>query len=466
MKTNSHVSHLKTIEGKKYILDVGIELASSRCLRFERYTALHCTCGNQVILVLLLSLSLSLSFSALLFFFLLFSSKSRRRRKRRRESKRATLERRRREREKKKKKREREGMWWARYLTSALSRSVERATAAPLGRPSSSSSPSSSLNPLFFGVLESIGACTLSRQQQRGFAAMKVYKPTSPGQRHRVTVKRDHLWKGKPFRALTRGKRSTGGRNNQGRITAFHRGGGHKRRHRLVDLWRSLHGAEGIVKRLEYDPNRSADIALVEYVDQAMGSIDNPYVVKRHAYIIAPEGLKPGDTVVSNKPGAAVMPGNAFKLRDIPVGVEIHNIELTPGKGGQLVRSAGTFATMMRREAEDGYCIVKLPSGEQRYVRGECMATVGSVGNKDHHNRKLGKAGANRWRGRRPVVRGVAMNPVDHPHGGGEGKSSGGRPSSTPWGKPTKGYRTRKKKKDSNKFIHLSRHNAKRKRKR
>ena len=259
------------------------------------------------------------------------------------------------------------------------------------------------------------------------------------------------------------------GRNNTGRITAFHRGGGHKRRLRLVDVHRTLYGVEGVVKRLEYDPNRSADIALVEYdssgeVSSAIAS--NPYVRKRHAYILAPEGLKPGDRVISNGKDAPVSPGNAFKLRDIPVGVEIHNIELRPGKGGQLVRSAGVTATLMRREAEDGFCIVRLPSGEQRYVLGECMASIGAVGNKDHHNRKLGKAGASRWRGRRPVVRGVAMNPVDHPHGGGEGKSSGGRPSSTPWGKPTKGYKTRKKKKESDKFVHLSRHDAKRKKSR
>jgi large subunit ribosomal protein L2 len=302
--------------------------------------------------------------------------------------------------------------------------------------------------------------------------AMKTYKPTTPGQRHKVTVRRDHLWKGKPFRALTVGKRSTGGRNNLGRITAFHRGGGHKRRLRFVDLMRSLSGVEGVVKRLEYDPNRSADIALIEYGrehDTAKGGSNkygsNSFVAKGHAYIIAPEGLKPGDRVTADNKDATISPGNAFKLRDIPVGVEIHNIELNPGKGGQMVRSAGATATLMRREAEDGFCIVKLPSGEQRYVKGGCMATIGAVGNKDHHNRKLGKAGASRWRGRRPVVRGVAMNPVDHPHGGGEGKSSGGRPSSTPWGKPTKGYKTRKKKKDSNKFIHLSRHNAKKKRK-
>lgn len=301
--------------------------------------------------------------------------------------------------------------------------------------------------------------------QTRGFA-MKFYNPTTPGQRHRVTVRRDHLWKGKPFRALTKGKRSTGGRNNTGRITAFHRGGGHKRRYRLVDVHRTLSNVEGVVKRLEYDPNRSADIALVEYERDADEVAANPFVIKGHAYIIAAEGLKVGDKVVSNGNEAAIAPGNAFKLRDIPVGIEIHNIELRPGKGGQLVRSAGATATLMRREAEDGYCIVKLPSGEQRYVLGECMASIGAVGNKDHHNRKIGKAGANRWRGRRPVVRGVAMNPVDHPHGGGEGKSSGGRPSSTPWGKPTKGYKTRKKKKESNKFIHLSRHDAKRKKSR
>ena len=234
-------------------------------------------------------------------------------------------------------------------------------------------------------------------------------------------------------------------------------------------MHRTLYGVEGVVKRLEYDPNRSADIALVEYdssgeVSSAISS--NPYVRKRHAYILAPEGLKPGDRVISNGKDAPVSPGNAFKLRDIPVGVEIHNIELRPGKGGQLVRSAGVTATLMRREAEDGFCIVRLPSGEQRYVLGECVASIGAVGNKDHHNRKLGKAGASRWRGRRPVVRGVAMNPVDHPHGGGEGKSSGGRPSSTPWGKPTKGYKTRKKKKESDKFVHLSRHDAKRKKSR
>ena len=241
-------------------------------------------------------------------------------------------------------------------------------------------------------------------RQFRRTMAMKTYKPTTPGQRHKVTVRRDHLWKGKPFRALTVGKRSTGGRNNLGRITAFHRGGGHKRRYRFVDLTRSLSGVEGVVKRLEYDPNRSADIALIEYGrehDTAKGARNkygsNSFVAKGHAYIIAPEGLKPGDKVTANAKDATISPGNAFKLRDIPVGVAIHNIELNPGKGGQMVRSAGAAATLMRREAEDGFCIVKLPSGEQRYVKGGCMATIGAVGNKDHHNRKLGKAGASRY---------------------------------------------------------------------
>ncbi len=261
--------------------------------------------------------------------------------------------------------------------------------------------------------------------------ALKTYRPVTPSRRQLVLVDRSALWKGKPVKALTKGMHATGGRNNMGRITAWSRGGGHKRRYRLVDFKRRRFDVPAKVERLEYDPNRSAFIALIRYQDGDL------------SYIVAPQRLKPGDTVVSGE-RVDIVPGNAMPMRNIPVGTIIHNIEMKPGKGGQIARAAGSYAQLIGKDA--GYALLRLGSGEQRMVRAECMATVGSVSNPDHQNINLGKAGRKRWMGRRPVVRGVAMNPVDHPHGGGEGRSSGGRHPVTPWGKPTKGKRTRSNK--------------------
>ena len=261
--------------------------------------------------------------------------------------------------------------------------------------------------------------------------ALKKYNPTTPGQRQLILVEREGLWKGKPEKDLTEGKTRSGGRNNQGRVTIWQRGGGHKRRYRLIDWKRDKHDSVGTIERLEYDPNRTAFIALVTYADGD----------KR--YIIAPQRLKAGDKVVSGV-RTDVKPGNAMQLGSMPVGTIIHNIEMKPGKGAQLCRSAGTFAQLVGRD--QGYAQVKLASGELRIVRQDCMATVGAVSNPDHMNQNLGKAGRNRWKGKRPHVRGVAMNPIDHPLGGGEGRTSGGRHPVTPWGKPTKGYKTRKNK--------------------
>jgi large subunit ribosomal protein L2 len=258
--------------------------------------------------------------------------------------------------------------------------------------------------------------------------ALKSYKPTTPGQRQLVLVDRSELWKGKPVKALTEGLRQQGGRNNTGRITQRWRGGGHKRRYRIVDFKRTKTGMPAEVVRLEYDPNRSGFIALVRYEDGEL------------SYILAPQRLKAGDRVVSGD-RVDVKPGNAMPMRSIPVGTIIHNVEMKPGKGGQLARSAGTYAQLVGRDA--GYALLRLSSGEVRMVRAECMATIGAVSNPDRQNVSIGKAGRNRWLGRRPSVRGVAMNPIDHPHGGGEGRTSGGRHPVTPWGKPTKGKKTR-----------------------
>jgi large subunit ribosomal protein L2 len=258
--------------------------------------------------------------------------------------------------------------------------------------------------------------------------ALKSYKPTTPGQRQLVLVDRSELWKGKPVKALTEGLRQQGGRNNPGRITQRWRGGGHKRRYRIVDFKRTKTDMPAEVVRLEYDPNRSGFIALVRYEDGEL------------SYILAPQRLKAGDRVVSGD-RVDVKPGNAMPMRNIPVGTIIHNVEMKPGKGGQLARSAGTYAQLVGRDA--GYALLRLSSGEVRMVRAECMATIGAVSNPDRQNVSIGKAGRNRWLGRRPSVRGVAMNPIDHPHGGGEGRTSGGRHPVTPWGKPTKGKKTR-----------------------
>ncbi|SMF42899.1 LSU ribosomal protein L2P [Tistlia consotensis] len=262
--------------------------------------------------------------------------------------------------------------------------------------------------------------------------ALKQYNPTTPGQRQLVTVDRSGLWKGKPVKKLTEGLTKSGGRNNQGHVTARRRGGGHKRTYRLVDFKRRKFDVPATVERLEYDPNRTAFIALVKYEDGEL------------AYILAPQRLGVGDQVIAGEK-ADIKPGNAMPLRSIPVGTIVHNVEMKPGKGGQLARSAGTYVQIVGRDA--GYALLRLSSGEVRMVRAECMATVGAVSNPDEQNINSGKAGRSRWLGKRPSVRGVAMNPVDHPHGGGEGRTSGGRHPVTPWGKPTKGARTRKNKK-------------------
>ncbi len=262
--------------------------------------------------------------------------------------------------------------------------------------------------------------------------ALRKFNPVTPGRRGLVLVNRSELWKGKPVKNLTEGLSGKGGRNNAGRITARRRGGGHKRRYRLVDFKRRKFDVPAKVLRLEYDPNRTAFIALIEYEDG------------EQSYILAPQRVGPGDIVISGTK-ADIKPGNAMPLASIPVGTIVHNVEMKPGKGGQLARSAGTYVQLVGRDA--GYALMRLSSGEVRMVRAECMATVGAVSNPDQANIKLGKAGRKRWLGKRPSVRGVAMNPIDHPHGGGEGRTSGGRNPVTPWGKPTKGARTRGKKK-------------------
>jgi large subunit ribosomal protein L2 len=262
--------------------------------------------------------------------------------------------------------------------------------------------------------------------------ALKNFNPITPGLRTLVLVDRSCLWKGKPVKELTEGLSKKGGRNNHGRITARRRGGGHKRRYRLVDFKRQKSDVPATVQRLEYDPNRTAFIALIEYEDG------------EQSYILAPQRLAVGDKVISGK-RADIKPGNAMPLGSIPVGTIVHNVELKIGKGGQIARSAGTYVQLVGRDA--GYALLRLSSGEVRMVRAECMATIGAVSNPDQANIKLGKAGRKRWVGKRPAVRGVAMNPIDHPHGGGEGRTSGGRHPVTPWGRPTKGAKTRRNKK-------------------
>jgi len=268
--------------------------------------------------------------------------------------------------------------------------------------------------------------------------ALKVLKPVTNGSRGRVGVVDKSLYRGAPEKSLTEGLSKKGGRNNKGRITSAHRGGGHKRLYRLVDFKRDNFGVEGKVARIEYDPNRTAHIALVHF---ANGD-------KR--YILAPQGLRPGDVVMSGK-DADIRPGNALPLASIRVGTLLHNVEMKPGKGGQMARSAGASIQLMGKEG--GRAVLKLPSGEFRRVDVRCLASIGVMGNADHSNRKVGKAGRSRWLGIRPNVRGVAMNPVDHPHGGGEGRTSGGRHPVTPWGVPTKGHKTRNKNKASSRDI-------------
>ena len=272
--------------------------------------------------------------------------------------------------------------------------------------------------------------------------ALKSSNPVTPGTRQLIQVDRSALYKGKPVKHLTEGLTKHGGRNNSGRITARRIGGGHKRRYRIVDFKRRKFDVPGTVDRIEYDPNRSAFIALIRYADDEL------------AYILAPQRLGVGDTVIAAE-RADIKPGNAMPLKNMPVGTIVHNVELKPGKGGQMARAAGTYAQLVGRAT--GYAQLKLGSGELRLVRGECMATVGAVSNPDQANIKLGKAGRTRWLGKRPSVRGVVMNPVDHPHGGGEGRTSGGRHPVTPWGKPTKGRKTRNNK-ATDKYIVRSRH--------
>ncbi len=275
--------------------------------------------------------------------------------------------------------------------------------------------------------------------------ALKTYNPTTPSLRSLVTVDRSELYKGKPVKALTEGKHSKGGRNNTGRITARRRGGGHKRAYRLIDFKRRKWDMEATILRLEYDPNRSAFIALIEYTDG------------EKAYILAPQRVSEGDKVIAGEK-VDVKPGNAMPLYSVPVGSIVHNVEMKPGKGGQIARAAGGYVQVTGRDR--GYVLLRLASGEQRYVRSDCMATIGAVSNPDNQNQKLAKAGRSRWLGKRPSVRGVAMNPVDHPHGGGEGRTSGGRHPVTPWGKPTKGKRTRSNK-STDRYILRSRHERK-----
>ncbi len=267
---------------------------------------------------------------------------------------------------------------------------------------------------------------------------MKNFNPVTASLRGTVLIDRSDLWKGKPVKGLTTGKSSTGGRNNHGRITSRFRGGGHKQSYREVDFKRRKVDMPAAVQRLEYDPNRSAFIALIKYQDGEL------------AYILAPQRLRAGDTVVAGA-RADIKPGNAMPMAAIPVGTIIHNIEMKAGAGGKIARAAGTYAQLVGKDA--GYAQIKLKSGELRVVRAECMASIGAVSNPDNMNQKIGKAGRSRWLGRMPHNRGVVMNPVDHPHGGGEGKSSGGRHPVTPWGKPTKGYKTRGNKRTDSLII-------------
>ena len=276
--------------------------------------------------------------------------------------------------------------------------------------------------------------------------ALKNFNPITPSLRGTILVKRDELWKGDPVKGLTEGKHSSGGRNNHGRTTVRFRGGGHKRAYRLVDFKRrAKFGVPATVERLEYDPNRTAWIALLKYQDGEL------------AYIIAPQRLKAGDTVIAAE-RADIKPGNCMPMSAIPVGTIIHNVEMKPGAGGKIARAAGTFVQLVGKDA--GYAQIKLMSGELRTVRAECIATIGAVSNPDNSNQMIGKAGRSRWLGRRPHNRGVVMNPVDHPHGGGEGRTSGGRHPVTPWGKPTKGAKTRNNKR-TDRLIVRRRHATK-----
>ena len=274
---------------------------------------------------------------------------------------------------------------------------------------------------------------------------LKSYKPTTPGQRDLVLVDRSELWSGRPEKSLSFGLNKKGGRNNSGRITMRRKGGGAKRLYRLIDFKRNKLDIKGTVERIEYDPNRTAFIALVKYEDG------------EKSYILAPQRIKVLDTIISSS-SSDIKPGNAMPFTGMPIGTIVHNVELKRGKGGQIARAAGSYAQFVGRDGN--YAQLRLSSGEMRLVRQECMATVGAVSNPDNSNQNFGKAGRNRNKGIRPSVRGVVMNPIDHPHGGGEGRTSGGRHPVTPWGKPTKGARTRTNK-STDKYILRSRHNRK-----
>ena len=262
-------------------------------------------------------------------------------------------------------------------------------------------------------------------------------KPTSPGRRFVVSLKKNNLHRGKPFKGLIEPKSKKGGRNNNGRITVRHQGGGHKRHYRVIDFKRNKLDIPAIVERIEYDPNRSANIALLKYADG-------------ERYILCPSKMEIGTEIISSDK-ADIKDGNSLKLKDIPLGTNIHCVEMKPGKGGQIARSAGTSARLVAKEGI--YSTLRLQSGEMRKVLSDCRATLGTVSNQENNLKSIGKAGANRWRGKRPTVRGVAMNPIDHPHGGGEGRTSGGRHPSTPWGVPTKGYKTRKNTRSDNLIV-------------
>ncbi len=274
--------------------------------------------------------------------------------------------------------------------------------------------------------------------------ALRTFNPTTPSLRATVLITRDDLYKGKPEKTLTKGKKRSSGRDNQGRITSRHKGGGHKRSYRTIDFRRNKFDSVATVERIEHDPNRTAHIALIKYEDGTL------------AYILAPQRIASGDKIISGEK-VDIKPGNALPLKNIPVGTIIHNIEMKPGKGGQIARSAGAYVQLTGKDG--GYALLRLKSGEVRKVPASCMATIGAVSNQDHQNQKIGKAGRSRWLGKRPHVRGVVMNPVDHPHGGGEGKTSGGRHPVSPWGQCAKGGRTRSKKKASNKLIVTKRYN-------
>ena len=279
--------------------------------------------------------------------------------------------------------------------------------------------------------------------------ALRQFNPVTASLRGTVLIDRSELWKGKPVKTLTEGKNKTGGRNNHGRTTSFFRGGGHKQTYRHVDFKRRKFDVSALVERLEYDPNRSAFIALIKYDDGEL------------SYILAPQRLRAGDRVVAGS-RVDIKPGNALPLGDIPTGTVVHAVELRPGQGAKLARSAGSGIQLVAKD--DGFAVLRLPSGEMRRVPLSCRATVGQVGNVDHENISSGKAGRSRWLGKRPTVRGSAMNPVDHPHGGGEGKSKGGRHPVTPWGVPTLGKRTRRKHKESDKLIVRGRRRGKERR--